>query len=160
MFKVFKVIHIVGVAMFLGSIFAHITAGLIPGAADNPPAMLAARQAIELATRYVTVPGLLIAIVSGALMVASAYRGFFERRWLVLHMGAVAVIAAITVIVMIPVGLELVAAAKAVGAGTLTPEAFARAATREHVFGAVNILLALAAIVLGTAKPRLGQGQP
>ena len=159
MFKVFKVIHIVGVAMFLGSIFAHIATGLVPGAADQAPAMLAARQAIELATRYVTVPGLVVAIVSGALMVATAHRGFFKRRWLVLHMAAVAVIAAITVIVMIPVGQELVAAAKAVGAGTMTPAAFAGAAIREHLFGAVNILLALAAIALGAAKPRLGQGQ-
>ena len=159
MFKVFKVIHIVGVAMFLGSIFAHIATGLVPGAADQAPAMLFARQAIELATRYVTVPGLIVAIVSGALMVATAYRGFFKRRWLVLHMAAVAVIAAITVIVMIPVGQELVTAAKAVGAGTMTPEGFAAPAMREHLFGAVNILLALAAIVLGVTKPRLRQGQ-
>ena len=30
---------------------------------------------------------------------------------------------------------------------------------REHLFGAFNILLALAAIVLGVTKPRLRQGQ-
>ena len=62
MYKFLKVIHILGVAMFLGSIFAHIATGHVPGAADNPPAMLFARQAIELATRYVTLPGLVIAI--------------------------------------------------------------------------------------------------
>ncbi len=71
MFKAFKVIHIVGVAMFLGSIFAHITAGQVPGATADPPAMLFARQAIDLATRYVTLPGLAIAILSGVLMTAS-----------------------------------------------------------------------------------------
>ena len=159
MFKVFKVIHIAGVTMFLGSIFGHIATGLLPGAADNPPAMLFARQAIEIATRYVTVPGLIIAIVSGALLVASGYPGFLKRRWLVLHMVAVAVIAAITVTVMLPIGQELVAAAKAVGAGTMTAGAFGAAAMREHVFGAVNILLAFAAIVLGVVKPRLRQAQ-
>jgi hypothetical protein len=159
MFKLFKVIHIVGLAMFLGSIFAHIAAGFVPGAADNPPAMLAARQAIALATRYVTVPGLIAAIVSGALMVAWANAGFLKHRWLVLHIAAAAIIAAITATVMVPVGLELAGAAKAVGAGTLTPEAFAGVAVREHVFGAVNILLTLAAIGLGTAKPRLRKAQ-
>jgi hypothetical protein len=41
----------------------------------------------------------------------------------------------------------------------MTPEAFAGAATREHVFGALNIVLALAAIALGTTLPRLGHGQ-
>ncbi|MGO9485911.1 MAG: DUF2269 family protein [Rhodomicrobium sp.] len=159
MFKFFKVIHIIGVAMFLGSIFAHIATGLVPGAAGNPPAMVFARQAIELATRYVTVPGLAIAIVSGALMVASGYSGFIKRRWLVLHMAAVAAVAAITVTVMLPAGHSLVAAANAVVAGTMTPEAFAASAMREHLFGAVNIFLALAAIVLGVAKPHLRRGQ-
>ncbi len=153
--KLFKAIHIVGVAMFLGSIFAHIATGFIPGAADNPPAMLAARQAIALATRYVTVPGLIAAIASGAVMAARANPGFLKQRWLVLHIAAATAIAAITVTVMVPVGWELASAAMAVGAGTLTPEAFAGLGVREHVFGAVNILLALAAIGLGTAKPRL-----
>ena len=74
-------------------------------------------------------------------------------------MAAAAAIAAISAIVMIPVGHDLVAAAKAVVAGTMTPEAFAASAMREHLFGAVNILLAFAAIVLGIAKPRLRQGR-
>lgn len=154
MYKFFKILHVIGVAMFLGSIFAHIATGRVPGAADNSPAMLFARQAIELATRFVTVPGLALAIVSGALMIASASRGFLKQRWLLLHLAAVAAIGAITVTVMIPVGQELVAAAKAVAAGAMTPDAFAASAMREHLFGAVNILLALAAIVLGVTKPR------
>ena len=41
----------------------------------------------------------------------------------------------------------------------MTPEAFAASAMREHLFGAVNILLAFAAIVLGIVKPRLRQGR-
>ncbi len=159
MYKFLKVIHILGVAMFLGSIFGHIATGQVPGAANNPPAMLFARQAIELATRYVTLPGLVIAILSGASMVASGYPGSFKQRWLVPHVAAAAAIAAITVAVMVPVGHDLVAAAKAVVAGTMTPEGFAASAVREHLFGAVNILLAFAAIVLGIVKPRLRQGR-
>ncbi len=148
MFKLFKAIHVIGVAMFLGSIFGHIAIGLLPGAANNPQAMLFARQAIELATRYVTVPGLIIAIVGGALMVASGYPGFFRRRWLVLHVAAAAAIAAITAAVMAPVGQGLVAAAKEVAAGAMTPGAFAALAMREHLFGAVNILLTPVCIAL------------
>lgn len=77
MFEFFRFIHIVGVAMFFGSILARVTAGLIPGAADSPPAMLAARQAIALANWYVTIPGLILAVVSGAFMVANA--GYLKR---------------------------------------------------------------------------------
>ena len=138
--------HILGMAMFFGSILAHVTVGLIPGAADNPAVMLAARQAITLANWHVTIPGLILAIVSGALMAANA--GYLKRRRLVMHIAAAAAIAVIAAIVLIPAALEFQAAAKAVGAGTMTPEAFAGAAIREHVFGAINIVLALAAIAL------------
>lgn len=61
--------------------------------------------------------------------------------------------------VLIPLALELEAAAKAVGAGTMTPEAFEGAAMREYAFGAVNIFLTLAAIALGATLPRLRKGQ-
>ena len=157
MSQLFRVIHIVGVAMFFGSILAHVAAGLIPGAADNPPAMIVARQAIALANWYVSVPGLVITIVSGALMAATA--AYLKRRTLGLHIAAVVVIVVIAAAVLIPAALQLEAAAKAVGAGTMTPEVFAGALRREYAFGAVNILLALAAIVLGAALPALRKGQ-
>jgi uncharacterized membrane protein len=157
MFELFRVFHIVGVAMFFGSILGHVTTGLIPGAADNPVAMLAARQAIALANWYVTIPGLFLAVVSGAFMAAN--RGYEKRRPLALHIAAAAVIVVIAVAVLIPAALELETAASAVAAGTMTPEAFASAVKREYMFGAVNILLALAAIAIGTLLPRLRKGQ-
>jgi len=157
MFVLFRFMHIVGVAMFFGSVLAHATAGLIPGAADNPAVMLAARQAITLANWYVTIPGLILAIVSGALLAANA--GYGKRRPLAMHIAAAAAIAAIAAMVLIPGAHELQVAAEAVGAGTMTPDAFAGASAQEHAFGAFNIALALAAIALGAALPRLRQGR-
>ncbi len=157
MFEFYRFMHIVGVAMFFGSVLAHVAAGLIPGGADNPTIILAARQAITLANWYVTIPGLVLAIVSGALMVAnSAYQ---KHRRLVMHIAAAALIAVIAALVLIPASLDLQTAAQAVGAGAMTPEAFGSAATREHVFGPINIGLTLAAIALGTALPRLRQSR-
>ena len=69
MYKAFKTLHIIGMALFLGSIFAHIAAGRVPAAETEPAAMVFTRQTIDLATRYVTLPGLGLAIVSGILMV-------------------------------------------------------------------------------------------
>ncbi|MBJ7532772.1 DUF2269 family protein [Rhodomicrobium vannielii ATCC 17100] len=91
MFEFYRITHIVGVAMFFGSVLAHVTAGFIPGAADNPPIMLAARQAITLANWYVTIPGLVLAIVSGALMAANAE--YEKRRPLAMHIATAAAIA-------------------------------------------------------------------
>ena len=156
MFEVYRVLHIVGAAMFFGSVLAHVTAGLIPGAGDNPAIMLAARQAIALANWYVTIPGLILAVASGAVMAANA--GYLKRRRLAMHIAAAAAIALIAAIVLIPAALELQAAAKAVGAGTMTTEAFASAGARERLFGAVTIGLALAAIALGATLPGLRKG--
>ncbi len=159
MLKFFKVVHVIGVAMFLGSIFAHIAAGMVPGATSDPQVMLLCRQVIDFATRYVTLPGLAIAIVSGAIMMATAYRGLFKRRWLILHLTAALIVAAISVTVMVPAGRAILAAAGAVTRGEGSLQAFAAAALREHLFGAVNIILAIAAIVIAVAKPRLSQRQ-
>jgi hypothetical protein len=75
MFEFFRFIHIAGVAMFFGSILAHAATGLIPGAADNGPAMLAAREAITLAYWYVTIPGLVLAFMSGGYLAARCAPG-------------------------------------------------------------------------------------
>ena len=64
MLKLAKTIHIIGVAMFLGSIFAHIAAGMAPEVTTDPAAMLFARQTIVTATLYVTLPGWLLPFIS------------------------------------------------------------------------------------------------
>jgi hypothetical protein len=43
--------------MFLGSILGHITLGFVPGTKDQAQAMLFGRQAMEIATWSLTVPG-------------------------------------------------------------------------------------------------------
>jgi hypothetical protein len=155
MLKALKAIHIVGVALFLGSIFAHIATGQTPAALTEPAATLFSRQAIDIATRYVTVPGLAIVVISGILMVAIGYPNLLKRGWLVLHAAVAAIIVVITITVMLPAGRDILTAAAALASGAGTREAFDATAMREHSFGAANIVLALAAIVLGAVKPRL-----
>ncbi len=92
-------------------------------------------------------------------MAARSLQGLLKRRWLTLHLLAALIVAAITVAVMIPTGRQVLAAAAALAAGAGSRELFAGLAGREHLFGAVNIILALAAIVLGATKPRLRQSQ-
>jgi hypothetical protein len=157
MYKAFKILHIIGLALFLGSIFAHIAAGRVPGAETEPAAMLFARQAIDLATRYVTLPGLALAILSGIVMLLRGPAGGLKRRWLLAHLALAAVIASVTFIVMIPAGREILATALAISAGGKSVDAFSAVALPEHIWGGVNILLILIAVAIGAAKPRLGQ---
>jgi hypothetical protein len=157
MYKAFKTLHIIGMALFLGSIFAHIAAGRVPGAETEPNAMVFTRQTIDLATRYVTLPGLGLAIVSGILMMLRAPAGALKRRWQLAHLALAVLIAAVTLIVMIPVGREILATALAISAGGKSVDAFSAVALPEHIWGAVNILLILIAVAIGAAKPRFGK---
>lgn len=158
MFQLFRFAHIVGVAMFFGSILGHVATTLIPGAAESAPAMLAARQAIVLANLYVTIPGLTIAVISGALMVATSK--YQKGLALPLHIGLGVAVAVIAAVVLIPVAFELEAAATSVSNGTMTQAGLAQAAAREEMFGALNILLAFVAIAGGVAASLLRQRQP
>lgn len=151
MFQFLRVMHIVGMAMFFGSILSHVAATLIPGASDAPQVMLAVRQAIVLANWYVTLPGLFIAFVSGALMIAT--RGYERRPALGVHIVAAIAIAVVAATVLIPAAIHLETAAKAIAIGSMTKDAVARLATREHLFGATNIFLALVAIIVGATLP-------
>ncbi|MFY9655704.1 MAG: DUF2269 family protein [Methylocystis sp.] len=151
MYKAFKTLHIVGMALFLGGIFAHIAAGRVPGAETEPTAMVFARQAIDLATRYVTVPGLGLTIVSGLLMALLGPGGALKRRWQLAHMALAAVVVAVTFIVMIPVGREILGVALAIAAGGKPIDAFAAVALPEHIWGGGNIVLILLAVAIGVA---------
>jgi hypothetical protein len=139
--------------MFFGSVLAHVTATLIPGASENPSMLLAAREAISMANWYVTIPGLVIAILSGIAM--AIYSGYEKRHWLVLHALAVAVVTVNAAVVLIPAALELEAGARAVVAGTMRAEVLAGTEMRESMFGAGNITIIIIAIAIGVALPSL-----
>lgn len=157
MYSLFKSLHLIGMGMFLGSILVHITAGLIPGAASDPVTMSFARQTIDIATRFVTLPGLALAIASGAIMAWRRHPRSPRDRWLAAHQIAAVVIVAITVMVMIPTGHRLLAATTALSVDSAVPDALTDLANREAAFGAVNLVLLLAAIGLGVVKPGLGR---
>jgi hypothetical protein len=52
-----KALHFVGLAVILGSILGHIAIGFVPGARDQAQAMLFGRQAIVIATWWLTIRG-------------------------------------------------------------------------------------------------------
>ena len=80
-----KSIHILGVAMFLGSILGHVVVGFVPGKATDPQVSVFVRQAIVIATDILTLPGLLLLAVTGLIMLLRRGRKAFSARWLVIH---------------------------------------------------------------------------
>jgi hypothetical protein len=159
MLKITKALHFIGLAMFLGSVFGHITIGLIPGADQHPQTMLFARQAIEIATIYVTIPGLILLLVTGIALTVYGRFGVFKARWLTVHQILGVLIILNAALILYPVGGELAAAASQLVQGSLSLEQFHTLAARERTFGPINVLLTLATVFIAVLKPRFGSAK-
>lgn len=152
-----KALHLIGVAMFFGSILGHITVGLVPGAQDDPQTALIARQAIDAATTWLTAPGLVLLLLTGIFMIVQGRLPVFRTRWLTLHVLFGLLIALNAAFMLYPTGQEMLEAASQVATGTLPMERLHAIGGREAAFGAANVLLCLVMVFIAVVKPRLGK---
>jgi hypothetical protein len=159
MYKIAKALHFLGLAMFLGRILGHVSIGFVPGANDRAQAVVFGRQAIEIATWSLTVPGLTLLAATGLFMTFRGGLGFGRRRWLTVHQTIGVLILLNAAFVLVPVGGELLDVALKVTQGSGSLEAFEVLAGRERMFGALNLILALASIFVAALKPALGQSR-
>jgi hypothetical protein len=109
MYHFLKSLHLLGLTLFLGSIFSHIVAGAV-GGAD----FLAARAEIDAATRALTLPGLGIAILSG---VGLALLSPARRAWMGVPAALAAAIALLAVVAIVPAGRVALGGAAALAQG-------------------------------------------
>jgi hypothetical protein len=158
-YKIAKALHFLGLAMFLGSILGHVTIGFVPGAKDQAQAMLFGRQAIEIATWSLTVPGLALLVVTGLFMTLRGRLGFGRRRWLTVHQIVGTLILLNAAVILLPVGGELLDVASKIMQGHASVDDFTALRGRESMFGAVNLLLALITIFVAVLKPALAQSR-
>lgn len=154
-----KALHLLGMAMFLGSILGHITAGFLPGVHEDAATALVARQTIDVATTYLTLPGLALLVLTGMVLAAKGSLSIPRTRWLVLHALFALLILLNAVFVLYPLGQELLGAASQVVTGALPLERLAPLESKEAAFGAINLLLSLAALFVAVFRPRLGAAQ-
>jgi hypothetical protein len=147
MYRIAKILHLLGLALFLGSIFAHIVAGQIGGGPGSAHFAFA-RAEISAATRALTMPGLLLALLSGLWMAVLTRLSPLRQPWLAFHAGLALVVLAIAATLVIPAGKTLLA-----GGGL---DEMVAALTVEQVAGAINIALTLALAAIGVFKPKWG----
>jgi hypothetical protein len=129
----------------------------VPGARDQPETILFARQAIEAATWYLTVPGLALLLLTGVFMTVYGKLGFLKRRWLTVHQLIALLIILNAALVLVPVGGELLRGEAAIIEGSGSLESFKAIQVREITFGAINLILALITVFIAVSKPALGK---
>lgn len=150
-----KGLHLVGMALFLGSIPGHVILGFAqPGGEIPAPGIVFAREMVKIATLFVTTPGLVLAVVTGFAMVAVRRVDVRAQPWLLAHLVLGLVMLANASLLIVPTELALVEQAHVLlDGGSFDPQAWARIKMTEDIAGAANVLMALVSIGLGVARP-------
>lgn len=154
--KLIRAFHVLGVVLFFGSILGHAIGGLAPALHSSPETELLARQMITVATRYLTIPGLALLMITGIAMVLQRKGALLKARWFYLHAGLALIILINAFVILIPIGGSLLAIAEGLVSGTGTNDGRAVLQGREAMFGAANVVLSLVVLFLGVLKPRFG----
>lgn len=145
-----KLIHIVGLILFLGSIFTYTLISTLTKEASLEN-ILFARKIISAGTTYLTLPGLFIIVLSGIISTINGTR-FLKHRWLKIKFLTAIIIVLNTFIFILPAINEALAFAEAsLTQGKLLSE-YTAAYMQESIAGGVNVLLVVASIVSGIWK--------
>ncbi|CAA7612192.1 hypothetical protein [Magnetospirillum sp. SS-4] len=154
-----KFLHILGIALFLGSLPGHIVlGGVLPGGDIPALGIMFSRRIVLILTLAATIPGLVLAVGSG-LMLRSRLSPP-RPSWLGWHMRAGLTVLAVGLLVITPQVFALAGMAAELAEDRFDPAAWGRAKLIEDVAGTVNLLLALATMALACFKPdwRRGKG--
>jgi hypothetical protein len=79
MYRIFKTIHLLGLTLFLGSVFGHIVAGQTVGA--QGASLIAARTEIVAATRLLTIREHGFGAFNVVLTLLLVILGVFKPKW-------------------------------------------------------------------------------
>ncbi|MCP4933582.1 MAG: DUF2269 family protein [bacterium] len=150
MLTITKALHIIGVALFFGSILGHAITGLAEGVHGDAQAVLVARQILNVATWYLTLPGLVLVTLTGIGLVVIHERPQTNLRP---HLLIAALIFMNAIFILLPTGQAILGTANELATGSGNASKFANLRGREAMFGAINILLCIVAIFIGVLKP-------
>lgn len=150
--RLLKLLHILGLVLFLGSIPTHIVLGHIAPGGDIPAmGIVFSRKVMLIITLAATVPGLVLLSVTGWLRRRSIAAP--RPRWLRLHLALGLTILMIGTLVITPQILDLMAQAEALAGDSFDPAAWKRAKLIEDVAGTLNVGLALLTMGLACFRP-------
>lgn len=145
-------LHLIGVVLFVGNI---ITAAFWKIRADltkNPVEIHRAVKNVLLADYLFTMPGLVLIIVSGSIMAASAGTPMWGFNWLMLSLILLAVTGIIWAVLLIPLQLKMIRlSAQCIKSGSIS-RAYQDASRLWAVFGIAATLLPLVILYIMVTK--------
>ncbi len=162
MMKSLKIFHFIGLAVFFGSIPAHILLGIMADQYAGTEAFASIYRIKYMNTLFLTTPGLVLMLVTGITMMLKGRMTPNQVRWMALKLPLVTLIALNGFFILTPAGKEIAeiaeASLKLQGAGlqaTGLPDAFHTVKTKEDIFGTLNLIMILIVVSTSVIKPRL-----
>lgn len=145
-----KVLHILGLVFFLGSIITFIIASELSNESDLV-GLVFARELISTGTLIITIPGMWLVIVTGIGMAIISAR--LKQTWVRIKF-VVSIIIALNAhaFIMNAVTEATLLANKSLLKGVIHID-YLQAYTEESIFGAINVLLILSLIIVAVFKP-------
>jgi uncharacterized membrane protein len=152
-YAAFKIIHLLGVALFLGNI---IVTGVWKYYADRtkcPRVIGFAQRLVTLTDWAFTLGGVILILIGGYGMARLAGYDLLERSWLLLGQGVFIASGVIWCVVLIPIQVWQARLARRFENGGAIPDVYWRLSRHWLVWGAVAILIPLANLYVMIVKP-------
>jgi uncharacterized membrane protein len=158
--KTAKLLHLIGLVMFLGGILPSIVMNSVVGASTDAVLIYHQRLFVSVITRAQTIPGMWILIVAGCLIAFTGNYRPIAHRWLMAKLVLAALILINGTFILAPLVSQVTDIAKLSAAqGQLLP-AYLPLKTKEDLYGIANFLMLVIAFLLALFRPRFRSAQP
>jgi len=149
----FKLLHLIGLVMFMGSILSFIAMNKFVGASTDAMLISHQRQFVSAITWALTIPGMWILIIAGSLTALTGKYRLIEHRWLITKLALAALILINGTFFIAPLVSQVTSIAEQSAIqGQLLPT-YMPLKTKEDMYGIANFLMILIVIFLAIFKP-------
>ncbi len=155
-------LHIAGAVVFLGNIIVTGAWMMMAERTRNINVIHFSAKAVMRADLLFTLPGVLLVLVNGLVMVFDAWGGrevIYQLSWISAALWIFTASGAIWVAILIPAQHRMVVFSDPSAHPDTLPSQFASALRRWYVWGAIAIALPLCSLYLMVTKPTFGWAQ-
>jgi hypothetical protein len=153
MFQLFRLAHVIGMTLFMGSLIAYNVAGSVVTDLQSPDYLVICKF-IEAGALSITLWGLVLTVGSGALLIGFGKNAFATSGWLFLKIVISVAIVLLTMFIFVPSVEQTIHFARN-GIYGFTPKIanaiYAAKDTQDHVI-LFNIIASLMVAYLGVSK--------
>lgn len=154
--KTEKLLHFIGLVMFLGGILPSIVMNSVVGTSADVGLLYHQRLFVSAITWALTIPGMWILIVSGCLTVLARKCCLIEHRWLIAKLVLAVLIFVNGTFILAPLVSQVTSiAAQSAEQGYLLPT-YMPLKAKEDMYGIANFLMLAIAFLLAIYRPSFG----